>query len=71
MTIEDMEKEVPKKPTFIEKTFDYKCPNENCPNDMLGNGEYAFDRCEVCGQKIDWGELDDDWGEGGCDDDDD
>ncbi len=55
-----LEKQIPKKPIAnvdeYEKTrvVSYSCPNPNCDNENLGNNEYQFECCEVCGQKLDW-----------------
>ena len=52
-----LEKQIPKKPIPIRTEYDnriitYGCPN--CKHQDLGNNEYKFDRCEVCGQALDW-----------------
>ena len=33
----------------------YKCPT--CENTYLGGGEYRYDCCEDCGQKLNWEEV--------------
>ena len=54
------EKDIPQKPIPIVDTrmknriISYKCPN--CESSDLGNNEYRFDRCEYCGQALEWGE---------------
>lgn len=54
-----LEKQIPKTPIPIiakigeqKRLVSYKCPN--CTNDSLGNCEFHFDYCEVCGQKLSW-----------------
>ena len=56
MAIKALEKQIPKKPIpsyGINNTINsYKCPT--CDNNYLGGGEYRYDCCEDCGQKLDW-----------------
>ena len=54
-----LEKQIAVRPTPIkvrigeeEKLVSYKCPN--CGNNSLGNCEFHFDYCEVCGKRLDW-----------------
>ena len=55
-----LELQIPKRPIPIidkytrTRIVSWSCPNHNCDNNCLGGNEYQFDRCEVCGQKIDW-----------------
>lgn len=65
-----IEKETPKKPKIVEVDIDgmdmetgeeytYKIDEAHCINcDSVIDNEYGFDEnyCNVCGQKIDWGE---------------
>ena len=54
-----LEKQIKEKPMPIivrigrkEKLVSYKCPS--CENNSLGNCEFHFDYCEICGKKLDW-----------------
>lgn len=59
-TVEELrvarDKQVGKKPIpkyGINNTVNsYHCPT--CDNNYLGGGEYRYDCCEDCGQKLDW-----------------
>lgn len=59
-----LEKQIAKRPIpNVDKytqtiIVSFSCPNPNCDNNDLGNNEYRFDCCEVCGQKLEWGAID-------------
>lgn len=59
MAIEALEKQVPKKPIYVEDdgiryTDSYRCPN--CQGAFAGTGIARY--CYRCGQAIDWSEED-------------
>ena len=55
-------KQIPKRPIpnidnyTKSRVVSFSCPNPHCDNNNLGNNEYRFDCCEVCGQKLNWEE---------------
>ena len=58
-----LEKQIPKKPIpiygrYTRRVISFMCSNHDCRAEDLGNNEYQFDACEVCGQKLDWGYID-------------
>ena len=56
-------KQIQKKPLinvdeyFKTRVVSFSCPNSHCNNNNLGNNEFRFGCCEVCGQALDWSDI--------------
>ena len=58
--VEAIDKQILQKPLPVRdlrscRIISFRCPN--CQSDFLGQNEYRLDRCEYCGQALDWSET--------------